>query len=413
MNRLNCKIYTVVFCLCLAFGSMAQIKNYKFSRELKDVTNQWHSITLPDEIYGKLENQLHDIRIYGLDENDSLFEVPYVFRSVTESGTPENLIFKRINESKNNRGFFFVFEVSKLAEINDVDLEFSDQNFDWLVDLEGSQEQTDWFTIIEDYRILSIKNDLTNYQFTKLKFQKSKYKYYRLLVKSKAKPELTSAQLQLDVRPIVLTQNVKTSNFKITHDKLNKRSIVQINLEQAVPISLLKINVLANYDYFRPIIIKYVTDSVKSGNSWVYSYTDVVSGTLSSLENNEFSFSGNIAKSIQVIIENQDNISLNISDVVVKGVSHVLSARFDQKGQYFLCYGNPNALKPNYDIEQFTANIPKNITEIALGKEVITKQIEPKVSRPLFENKLWLWVVISVTIGLMAWVTLRMMRNRL
>jgi len=398
--------------LCISFCSIAQIKNYSFNREIKGVNSQWHSITLPDDLYGKLANKLQDIRIYGFNEEEALFEVPYVFKPIEKIVNASKIVFKRINDSKIETGYYFGFEVSNLAVINEFDLEFKERNFDWLIGLEGSQDQLNWLTIAENYRVLSIKNELTDYRFTKLKFPDSKYKFYRVLVKVKTKPELLSAKLGFDTAVFSNFRFIKYSYLKLTEDKQNKLTIIHIDLKQAVPISFLKVNILANYDYYRPISIKYVTDSFKSNKSWVYSFSDLVSGTLSSLENNEFKFPSTITKTIQVIIDNQDNTPLKISEIEIKGIPYVLQVRFDQKGKYFLCYGNRNALKPSYDIEKFKENIPKNIKELELGDEIMTKHIHQKQTSPLFENIIWLWIIMAISIGVIAWFTLRMMMKK-
>src|SRR5690606_10226447 len=120
-------------------------------------------------------------------------------------------------------------------------------------------------------------------------------------------------------------------------------------------------------------------------------------------ENNDVNFQSTIAKKLRIEIENFDNRPLKIEGATAKGYTHKLIARFAEKADYYLVYGNENANKPNYDISKFTTNIPDNISEVTLSDEkTIDKKEESKTS-PLFENKLWLWIIMGLIICLLGW----------
>ena len=99
-----------------------------------------------------------------------------------------------LNTSYNDKGYYYTFEVPAKEPINQINLNFNQQNFDWKLKLEGSQKQQEWFTVIEDYRILSIKNKLTDFQFTNVSFPNSSYRFFRLVIASDIKPELQDAR---------------------------------------------------------------------------------------------------------------------------------------------------------------------------------------------------------------------------
>src|SRR5690606_36443195 len=126
--------------------------------------------------------------------NDTI-EAPYELRLTTEKISNKEVEFKTINFSQNQLGYFFTFDIPTSERINQIQFEFKQKNFDWRTRLEGSQDLKDWFTAVEDYRILSIQNGNTDFQFTKLTFPDSKYRYLRLLVESSEKPQLESATI--------------------------------------------------------------------------------------------------------------------------------------------------------------------------------------------------------------------------
>ena len=82
-----------------------------------------------------------------------------------------------------------------------------------------------------------------------------------------------------------------------------------------------------------------------------------------------------------------------------------------EDANYFLVYGNKNAQKPTFDIINFADKIPENLKELSIGDEIaIDKKAEIK-TKPLFENKYWLWGIMFVIIALLGWFSLKMMKK--
>jgi hypothetical protein len=122
-------------------------------------------------------------------------------------------------------------------------------------------------------------------------------------------------------------------------------------------------------------------------------------------------FNSTIVQKLKIIIENKDNQPLTIEGILLKGYVHELTARFTEKATYFLVYGNENANKPDYDIERFPDNVPKMLSTLELGNELeIAKEEAPKKA-PLFENKIWLWVIMGMIILVLGWFSLKMMKK--
>lgn len=401
--------YILVF---LCSSCFAQLKDYTYKSKLNGIQNQWHKIILPNEVLGKLSPDLSDLRVYGITKAKDTIEAPYILQLAADKITDKERSFKLINQSKKNKGYYFTFEVPAENEANQIQLEFKEQNFDWRLTLEGSQNQQEWFSIIEDYRILSIKNGLTDFQFTKLSFPNSRYRYFRLLVSSNKKPELLSAKIALKEIIAGDYKNYKILSTTITNDKQYKQTLINMDLESPVPVSKLKIYVQNKFDYYRPITIEYLSDSFKTQQGWKYNYSTLSSGTLNSLEKTDFTFNSTLLKKIKIVIDNADNQPLQIDSVAVSGYVHELVARFNEPATYFLAYGNTGAGKPNYDIDRFVGKIPTTITALQLSEEQLIDKDALKKTIPLFQNKKWLWVIMSVIIILLGWFSIKMIRQK-
>ncbi len=389
--------------------AFAQLDTYEYKQELKGISGQWHSIELPNSVFANIAFDLSDIRIFGVTENDTL-EAPYILKVASGKRIQRRVNFALLNTASNSSGHYFTYEIPTTEAINEIQLDFNNQNFDWRIVLEGSQDQQEWFTILDDYRILSIKTDQTDYTFSALNFPATKYRYYRLLVKSGEKPELLSAKLSFDGRT-----NTNYSDFPITFmniEQVAKNTILDIDLKQRLPLSHLKLNVSNEIDYYRPISIQYVSDSVETEKGWKYSYANLASGTLTSIAKKGFQFETTLAQKLRVIIENYDNRPLQIESAKAKGYIHELVARFSEPATYYLTYGNDQTKKPYYDIVQAATKIPDNLSRLTLRDVQEIPKKAAQTGSPLFENKLWLWGVMGLVILVLGWFTVRMMGKR-
>jgi len=408
--KLTNKVF--VFLLFTCSFSFGQMEQYDYKREIKSVSQQWHEIILPDEVFGKTSRNLNDLRIFGITASGDTIEAPYLLRVSAEKTSRQEVAFKTLNTAHNDKGYYFTFELPSNEPINRIQLDFKQKNFDWQTSLEGSQDQNEWFTVIEDYRIMSIKNEMTDFQFTNLVFPSSKYRFFRLLIHSKEKPELTKTSIaQHEIRDGVF----KNYAVKKMHTIENKQSQqTEIDIEMQIPIraSHIKIDVLDALDYYRPVSIKYLTDSTKTEQGWIYNYSTLSSGILNSIEGNVFKFKSTTFQKLKIIIHNQDNQALTIGSITVKGYVHKLVARFTEPASYFLTYGNNKAKNANYDIDQFLDKIPKTLKVLETDNELtIDKEIQPGVE-PLFKNKTWLWIIMGFIILILGWFSVKMIQKK-
>jgi len=381
---------------------------YNYRRELKGIKDQWHRIILPNGLFGKTSQNLTDFRIFGLTESNDTIEAPYLLRQTSEKISIKDVAFKTLNASHNDKGYYFTFEIPTVESINQIKIDFKQDNFDWLIRLEGSQNQNEWFTVIENYRILSIKNTHTDFQFTKLTFPSSKYRFIRVFIDSQEKPELSVASITQNdtIDGTFRKYGVKKINAK--ENKQTKQTEIDVELELPVRVSVINIGVSDTFDYYRPVTIKHLTDSFKTEQGWKYNYSFLTSGTLNSLEKNEFQFNSTTVHKLKIFIENRDNQPLTIDTIQARGYIYQLVTRFTSKATYYLTYGNKILERPHYDIERFTGNIPKKISALELGEELTIEKEEIEMTTPLFKNRTWLWTIMTVIIVLLGWFSVKM-----
>ncbi len=406
--KINSFLFLMLLSSVLTYG---QFNQYEYKRTLKGVSGLWHEVTIPDSVLAKVSSDFSDLRVYGVTENDTL-EAPFLLNASEKKNEQSKRAFSLINSSYNAKGYFFTFKLQDGGLINEIHLDLKNQNFDWLVNLEGSQDQTEWFTLLEDYRVLSIHNKQTNFAYTKLKFPNSEYAYYRIRIKSSKKPLLSKATVHMTRTLEAQFKDYPIHSLKVENDEATQKTLLHIDLKQRLPISYLKIEVADSLEYYRPITIQFISDSIETEKGWRYNYATLSSGILNSATENEFTFESAFSKKLLVQIHNYDNLPLEIERIEAKGYQHKLTMRLSKAANYFLVYGNKKARKPRYDIEQAVLNIPANPGRLSLGKEVQILKEKSADKEPLFKNKVWLWMLMGVIILLLGWFSIRMIRAK-
>jgi len=401
----------ILFLLILSSFLLAQIDEYSYTREIEGIESQWHKIVLPNDFFRNASANLSDIRIYGRKSDGNIIEAPYLLHIARDSIRKTDISFNQINASSNAQGYFYTFELPENTSINQMDLEFENENFDWRVDVEGSQDQQEWFMLAKDYRILAIKNPQTDYRFTSVSFKEAKFRYLRIRIVADQQPELSKAKL---------TQyRVESGNYRkyaipgheVAIDENTNETVIDLTLADRLPVSRLQIDIRDEFDYYRSIQIEYLADSVETEKGWKYSYRNLHSNTLTSFESGKFTFPSTLLRKLRVRIRNQRNQPLTIGAISAEGPEYSLTARFTEEADYVLAYGNSKVLRPQYDIARFKATIPTELKELTLGAEEVNLSDRESDTEPLFANPVWLWSIMIVIVAILGWFSMKMLKN--
>lgn len=402
-------IFLLVLC-CISVVQAQDNNSYNRSRELSAPSQEWHKIELPATIFQYLNDDWGDIRIKSNDEGENSIEVPYMWQPLVDEHQTVARPFTLINHTSDQDGVYFTFESEEQTTINEIVLNFKPRNFDWRVRLEGSQNLKDWKTIITDYRVVGLTNEHQAYNYSTLSFDKVKYQYFRLFVPSTEKNVLNTATLSLLEDNAIEKYEYEPSSIHInTADKV---TIVEVNFADAVVVDELLVGVANASDYYRSIKIECLQDSMRTAKGWRYKYKMLQRSTLTSLHENRFDVAPTLAKKWRIHIANHDNLPLDIDNVYCKAQKRYLIARFDDKAlSYKLFYENKAVNKPLYDIVNFQQKIPEELITLQLGQEAVIKDPQKEENNPLFEDKRWMWAAMVVIIAMLAYFSLKMMKN--
>lgn len=391
-------------------------KKFQYANKITGKVDTLNKITLTEEILSKSKSDLSDLRIYGFTNNKSeviIKEVPFVINKRNKKNKVELIKYKIINESKSNGFYFFTFEINESIELNEINLIFENQNFDWLVNLEASNDIINWYNKLNNYRILSINNNFTNYSFTKLKFNNSKYKYYRINLKTETKPILKECQIIKIVEDIGKFINYEPVYKQIKELKKKNSTEIIIKLPYKVPINKIILNINNEFDYFRKVSINSVIDSFKTETGYHYSKFNLINSQVSSLEDNSFEIESYYTDNIIIEIFNQNNQKLNIKNIEVLGNNIDLVFKLQDNYEYYLFYGNKSVDLPNYDLKYFLKDFSQEVNELYLDNEIKNDNNKDKTTiSPLIIDKKWLWLSIISIIVIISCFTYKMIKTK-
>ncbi len=404
-RRLSALVLFIAFSI-IAFGQA------RYYHPISGVEDKWHTIDLDGDIMNRVKTNLSDIRILSVNEQQDTVEVPYLIERVADSRKISSKAFGIINKSNKGNRHFFTIRLDEKTTINEIDLQFSNRNYNWKVKLEGSHNQKEWFTLLDDYRILSIKNQQTNYKFTTLAFPTANYTYYQISFDAAEEPASISGTIRTVEETLGRYVNYPAT-FSVEENKKKKESVIHLVLNKRLPISDVELVVDNTFNYQRPLQIEALVDSVKTAKGWRYNYRTIGHSYLSSLSKPTFKTKEVFTNRLKLTIRNFDNAPLTISSAKIRGLQYRLVARFDAiENEHLLRYGNKKSRKPNYDIVNFKNTIPANPKPLQIGKVTVIGHHKEETESPLFESKLWLWGIMLLIIAVLGYFTFAMIKSK-
>ncbi|PZP40821.1 MAG: DUF3999 domain-containing protein, partial [Pseudopedobacter saltans] len=207
-------------------------------------------------------------------------------------------------------------------------------------------------------------------------------------------------------------QNYSNVKYVVQNDKGKKQTKIEVVLPFQLPVSMVKLFVKKDFDYFRTVSVDYVLDSFRTEKGWRYEYSPLSSGALNSKSDNALYAQNTIAQKLLITVDNMDNRPLGIDSLTVAGYPYKLVGYFvDSTAQFVMCYGNTSIGMPQYDIDHFKNELPENIATLSLGEELKLSANKSQSGPTTSLNKVWLWVVMIVLILLLGFFAFKMMKK--
>lgn len=364
------KIIKLIILLIYSSSLVAQLSlnDHKYSRQVDVKDDNWIKIHLDNHIQEYSQENFNDVRLVGVKESDTV-PLPYLIFKTDFKEVKEVVSLKRLNDSKQNKYSYTTFSNPDKKLLSDIKLNFQESNFDTQVLLEGSNDGEEWFTILEDYRIFSFKNNGNYQSYSKLVLPPSNYKFFRIRYPSDLK--LLNVANYLMVKEI--NRGFKEFSFSVIND--GRKTILELKLREQESISDFKINIPDSKDFRRSCKLL-VLEEIKGSHGNVREYwNSMYSFTISSDLKNVFSKDFR-SKAIRLEIDNKDDLSLEIESIELRLQEYFLYGRFKPMDDYYLLYGNNQLTKPNYDLRYYPEKVDTSVVISQLGGINILEQVK-------------------------------------
>ncbi len=421
---LNKKMKTIKFSLYLLVSIIglntgyAQMNSHSYKSELKGVKANWHSLQLPKDYFENCKKDFSDIRIYGITATDTI-EAPYVLntlRSVNPLSANQKA-FSIVNKVTGENGYSVTLENSDRKSLNKIQLAINDSNYDYTVEIEGSNDQLKWLSVNDSIRVLRIKNKHIDFNHSHLNFDPINFPFIKLTFKNSKKVNLQNVSFTefAEIKEHYIKHKL---SYTTKEDKKLKQTIIHVKLPYKTPVTKVALVIESQFDYYRTMRIEALQDSVVAEKGVLYNYKNLHHQNISSFKNTYQDFGNqnknDFVQQLKITISNHDNTPLLIKGVEVQSNPIEISARFDNfNAKYYLVSGNEKSQKPNYDIVNFTKQIPKELAELKVGKVQyikINNEDKKQLKESFFTNKL-LWAVLLVIIIFLGYFTYKMLKE--
>ena len=399
----------------LAWGpllSWGQADGYGYRRPLTGLrTTGYHRVVLPPDLLAALQPGMEDLRLFRLPAGDSLplTEVPYLVRNLAPQETRTPCPLRQVRQSQNQAGTVVVLRREDDSQGDLMEVDLAARTYDVRGYLEGSDNRLSWAPVGESFRLIGLATDQMTYRYHRIAVPAHPYRFLRLQLEEPL--EVTDVRLWAQTLGEGERQDFPLENWQVKNDTDEKVTLIDITLSARYPLDQLRLRIDTERDFFRPVRITYLKQTVETPEGDREIWRDWEQGILSSLESPVVSGPVVYAQRLQVRIQNFDDVPLDIPAVTVSGPVYDLVADLEATASYALYYGKPAAEAPRYDLVYFRDRLPERPVPVFLGAEEAL--VSPEAAEPTGgTGPDWLmWGIMGLVVVVVGGFTLRLLRK--
>lgn len=433
------KIINLIAVLSLSLISVTaqemELQNWSFSKEIiiASKPKEYSSVLLDIEVYKNLNFDLNSIRI--VDNADNF--IPYYIMSVYTKDEIYEILFesKKINtsqheltqleyEQSNPKSEEISIDEKRYKTIYDFQILPSEESirgnrlqliikgepYSKQVGIWGRNEKSDWINIGTDtiYNFDGFKKteiDLESEQY---------YNFYRLV--------LFNNTDQINITSLTLINDLMDSNTKHLKKKVNlnyeittegKKSTISLQNDDNLKIRNLLIETEGIYKRrysLGGVIEKDRIQIFKTGKLYNFQFKKT------HIESNKIELENHfeVYDRLRLYISNEDNPPINIINIQAEYLIDKIIFSSKKNAKYRLLFGNQNAEKPVYDIEEFKEYISEDdISEAKLDKLLQLKEMTEIESKEFPFQIIFNILIVIIAVALTTIILVKLKPSRL
>jgi hypothetical protein len=399
---------------CCAASAMAQQFKYKASLDTIAKTG-FYQLNVSADLSSHVKTDFSDLRIaddkgkwvphiikHELPNlvQSAFKEFPILKNEVTDSGKTKLII--------ENKGSGLLINNISVKNISELVLFIKNAAVSRYATISGSNDQQHWFIIRENILLTKTYETKENYFICSIAIGNSDYKYFKLVIDNEKADPLNIIKAGSYADLTYYAQNYFTGNGNaILHqkDSSDGKTYIKIKNNAAYHIDRISMKISGAKFYDRNANI-YLPENDSVENT--INYNPILSFKISSSGSNTFDIKKIKAKTFYVIIDNKDNPPLKINSISTEQERNIIITYLDKNKSYSLFAGDENAVKPEYNLENFKDSIPPNIDVTNVSP--FTAIESAKVTKPKnTNNKWWLWPSIIGAILMLAFLSWKLL----
>ena len=367
------------------------------------------TLDIPRDLFSYLRSDLSDLRVINEEG-----EVPYVMAIEREVEAISAIPARMFNLSTlpgNSTSFMVDLGESGIFH-SLVTIRTPSENFRRMVEVEGSDDADSWRMLnssgqIFDYSVRDISPVFVEY--LSVPYPEATFRYLRVKIydQGEAPLKISGAEVRREVK-LAAREISHTPSREISENAKDRATEIVLDLStRGIPHRTALIQT-SSKNFSRAVAI-FESDDKKEWRSLGHAYIFSIDTAKFRGERLEFSYPESNKRYLRLLILNRDDRPISVSGVTLTGVVRRILFNFDSTNKYYLYGGNPNARRPEYDIEAISqymdAGALNRINASAVEKNPWFEEIQP----PLSERSPYILpVILGVVILALAFLLLRL-----
>jgi hypothetical protein len=388
-------IFAMILCL------FAQAQQFSYRCNLDTISKSgFYAIPLTSELSSHLKTDFSDLRIV---DNKGQWIPHFVRNSWREKKTSTGTLdLKIISNERDPVSTVIIVENPNEGLLSNFVLRLKNAAAERMASLSGSEDNRNWF-IISDSLVITkpgVYDRDENSQWIEL--LPTHYPFYKITIRNDKKDPLNVLSVSSITGPRVgQNRSIINPRPKFTQIDSGKLSMLHITSDKSYQFDEVRLEVLRPAFYDR---VARVYLDVRSGimNTWKSSPLTEIN--ISSA----YSFNHGLplvkSRDFYVIIANHDNPPLEIINVSTLLTDQQIITYLEKGKSYHLLIDNPEATQPNYDLEQFYANIPEHPQALQIGS-ILPLKNQAHSAGPHKIGDWWIWITIGIVVLILAYLT--------
>ena len=399
------KIFSLISALFILSFSFAQNYQGKLNQVSESGLNK---ILISPEVRSASQNNLDYLRIFDAKNN----EVPYVlFEGKSMDSQYENLSILSKN-SVPNKVTSVIVSNEKALNLEHLILKIANTDVDKTYSISGSNDNNEWFGLVINQTITDLNDSGKTSVERSFSFPLNNYRFLKFDFVDKNSLPINVLEVGLEKNYAVKKSKIELQDFeqKITTDKKNKQTKIQISFKNPQVIDAIGFDISAPNFYLRDARI--VINKTKTQKRTEVNYAETVSNfQLNSKVRNRFELSEMFVKEFTIEIDNQDNPALEIAKITL--FQNPISILADLKAnENYTLKIDSKLSAPAYDLAQSGINFNQNYPTATISNlDQIDNPKESETEESFWQTPLFMWLCIGLAVLIIGYFAVAMIKD--